>query len=204
VIGLSTLLLMVVFRSLLIPVKAAVLNLLTVFASLGVVILVFQRGALWAEPGPIEAFVPVLIFAIVFGLSMDYEVFLVSRMHEHWRRNRDASGAISEGMATTGRVVTAAGAIMIVVFGSFVLDPGRMLQQFGLGLAVAIFIDAFIIRSLIVPAVMLWFGAAAWWLPKWIDRWLPHVALEKAESPESPETPDQPELPATDRVSTKA
>jgi len=178
VIGLSMLLLLMVFRSILIPIKAAVLNLLTVFASLGVIVLVFQNGAFGVDRGPIEAFVPVLIFAIVFGLSMDYEVFLVSRMHEHWERHHDAPAAIREGMGTTGRVVTAAGAIMIVVFSAFLLDPSRMLKQFGLGLASAILIDAFIIRSLIVPAVMQLFGARAWWLPRWISSWLPRIALE--------------------------
>ncbi|HET8658054.1 MAG TPA: MMPL family transporter [Micromonosporaceae bacterium] len=180
VIGLSALLLMVVFRSLLIPIKAAILNLLSISAALGVVVLVFQKGALGIQPGPIEAFIPIMIFAIVFGLSMDYEVFLVSRMHEEWQRSHDAPRAIREGMATTGRVVTAAGAIMIVVFGAFVLSPDRMLQQFGLGLAVAIFLDAVVIRCLIVPAVMQLLGARAWWLPRWIDRWLPRARLEHA------------------------
>jgi RND superfamily putative drug exporter len=178
VIGVSMLLLLIVFRSLLIAIKAALLNLLTVAASLGVITLVFQNGAFGFQPGPIVAFVPVLIFAIVFGLSMDYEVFLVSRMHEHWERTHDAPGSISEGMATTGRVVTAAGAIMVLVFSAFILDPSGMLKQFGLGLATAILIDAFVIRSLVVPASMQLFGTRAWWLPKWIGAWLPHVALE--------------------------
>ncbi|MDW5323369.1 MMPL family transporter [Plantactinospora sp. KLBMP9567] len=182
VVGLSALLLVLVFRSLLIPVKAAVLNLLSVAAALGVITYVFQYGNLGVQPGPVEAFVPVLIFAIVFGLSMDYEVFLVSRMHEHWERHRDAEGAIREGLATTGRVVTAAAAIMIVVFSAFLFDPGRMLQQFGLGLAVAIFVDGFVIRCLILPAVMQLFGARAWWLPSWLGRWLPRVALERPEA----------------------
>ncbi|AVT38878.1 MMPL family transporter [Plantactinospora sp. BB1] len=181
VVGLSALLLVLVFRSLLIPVKAALLNLLSVASALGVITYVFQYGNLGVQPGPVEAFVPVLIFAIVFGLSMDYEVFLVSRMHEHWERHRDASGAIREGLATTGRVVTAAAAIMIVVFSAFLFDPGRMLQQFGLGLAVAIFVDGFVIRCLILPAVMQLFGARAWWLPSWLGRWLPRVALERPE-----------------------
>jgi RND superfamily putative drug exporter len=172
VVGLSALLLLAVFRSVLIPLKAALLNVLTIGASLGVITLVF------GDTGPIEAFVPVMIFAIVFGLSMDYEVFLVSRMHEEWTRTGDASRAITVGLATTGRVITAAGAIMIVVFGAFVLSPERMLQQFGLGLAVAILLDAFVIRCLIVPAVMQLLGARAWWLPRWLGRRLPRVALE--------------------------
>jgi RND superfamily putative drug exporter len=135
VVGLSALLLMFVFRSILIPLKAAVLNLLSIGASLGVITLVFGYGLFGAQAGPIEAYVPVMIFAIVFGLSMDYEVFLVSRMHEEWRRDSDARAAVREGLAATGGVITAAAAIMVAVFGAFLLDPSRMLQQFGLGLA---------------------------------------------------------------------
>ncbi|MGW1977981.1 MMPL family transporter [Streptomyces sp. NPDC001889] len=179
VVGLSMLLLLLVFRSLLIPVKAAVLNLLSVGVSMGVVTLVFQNGALGAQEGPIESYVPVMIFAIVFGLSMDYEVFLLARMHEEWERSHDAALAIRHGMATTGRVVTAAGAIMIVVFGAFVLSGDRMLAQFGLGLAVAVFVDAVIIRCLILPALMQLFGSYAWWLPRGLDKRLPRLALEK-------------------------
>jgi putative drug exporter of the RND superfamily len=179
VVALSALLLTLVFRSVLVPLKAAVLNLLSIGASLGVVTLVFQEGWFGVSEGPIEAFVPVMIFAIVFGLSMDYEVFLVSRIHEEWRRSRDAARAVREGLATTGGVITAAAAIMIVVFGAFMLSPDRMLQQFGLGLAVAVLMDALVIRCLIVPAVMRLFGARAWWLPAWLDRRMPHVALER-------------------------
>jgi RND superfamily putative drug exporter len=186
VIGLSALLLLLVFRSLLIPLKAALLNVLSVGAALGVITLVFQHGvlggALGIEPGPIEAFVPVMIFAIAFGLSMDYEVFLLARMHEVWERTRDPRAAIREGMATTGQVVTAAAAIMVLVFASFLLDPSRMLQQFGLGLAVAVFLDALVIRCLVVPAVMSLLGARAWWLPAGIGRLLPRVALERRHS----------------------
>ncbi|PXY37183.1 hypothetical protein BAY59_00950 [Prauserella coralliicola] len=181
VVGLSALLLAAVFRSLLIPLKAAVLNLLSIGASLGVVTLVFGQGLFGVQEGPIEAFVPVMIFAIVFGLSMDYEVFLVARMHEEWRRTRDAAHAVREGLAGTGGVITAAAAIMIVVFGAFVLSPDRMLQQFGLGLAVAVLLDAFVIRCLIVPAVMRLFGERAWWLPRRLDRALPNVRLEHDE-----------------------
>ncbi len=180
VVGLSALLLMVVFRSILIPLKAAVLNLLSIGASMGVVTLVYGDGLFGVQSGPIEAFVPVLIFAIVFGLSMDYEVFLLSRMHEEWRRTGDAGFAVREGMASTGGVITAAAAIMIVVFGAFLFSPDRMLQQFGLGLAVAVLLDAVVIRCLIVPAVMRLFGRAAWWLPRPMDRRLPHLALEHA------------------------
>jgi putative drug exporter of the RND superfamily len=183
VVGLSALLLMLVFRSLLIPLKAAALNLLSIGAALGVLTLVFQDGVfgdlLGVEPGPVEAFVPVMIFAIIFGLSMDYEIFLLSRMHEEWERRRDAPAAIREGLATTGRVVTAAAAIMIVVFGAFLISPDRMLKQFGLGLAVAVFVDAVVIRCLILPAVMQLLGRAAWWLPRPLARLLPRVALER-------------------------
>ena len=179
VVGLSALLLLAVFRSLLIPLKAALLNLLSVGASLGVITLVFQHGMLGTEPGPIEAFIPVMIFAIVFGLSMDYEMFLLARMHEEWRRTSDAPRAVREGLAATGRVVTAAAAIMVVVFGGFLFSPERFLKQFGLGLAVAILLDALVIRCLIVPAVMQLFGPRAWWLPSWIARRLPRVALER-------------------------
>ncbi|MFI6288097.1 MMPL family transporter [Streptomyces sp. NPDC051018] len=179
VVGLSTLLLMAVFRSLLIPLKAALLNLLSVSAALGTITLVFQHGWFGVEPGPIEAFIPVMIFAIVFGLSMDYEVFLVSRIHEEWERTRDHSGAVREGLAATGKVITAAAAIMIVVFAAFILSPGRMLQQFGLGLAAAILLDAVVIRCLVVPAVMELFGRRAWWLPGPLARLLPKVSIER-------------------------
>ncbi|MFJ8631911.1 MMPL family transporter [Streptomyces sp. NPDC093568] len=183
VVGLSSLLLMLVFRSILIPVKAALLNLLSITAALGAMTLVFQHGLFGVQPGPVEAFLPVLIFAIVFGLSMDYEVFLVSRIHEEWERTKDHSVAVREGLASTGKVITAAGAIMIVVFGAFMLSADRMLQQFGLGLAVAILMDAVVIRCLIVPALMQLMGRWAWWLPAPLARRLPKVALERpAES----------------------
>ncbi|TDD59603.1 MMPL family transporter, partial [Actinomadura darangshiensis] len=179
VVGLSALLLMVVFRSVLIPVKAALLNLLSISAALGAITLVFQDGRFGAQSGPIEAFIPVMIFAIVFGLSMDYEVFLISRIHEEWEHTRDPSHAVREGLAATGKVITAAAAIMIVVFAAFVLSPDRMLQQFGLGLAVAVLLDALVIRCLIVPAVMQLLGRHAWWLPAGLARRLPKVALER-------------------------
>ncbi|MFE5615700.1 MMPL family transporter [Streptomyces sp. NPDC056524] len=179
VVGLSALLLLLVFRSVLIPVKAALLNLVSIGAALGVITLVFQHGWFGVQPGPIEAFIPVMIFAIVFGLSMDYEVFLLSRIHEEWERTKDPQGAVREGLAATGKVITAAAAIMIVVFSAFVLSPDRMLQQFGLGLAVAILLDAVVIRCLIVPAVMQLLGRRAWWLPGPLERMLPKVRLER-------------------------
>ncbi|MFI1830309.1 MMPL family transporter [Streptomyces sp. NPDC020412] len=180
VVGLSTLLLMAVFRSLLIPLKAALLNLLSVSAALGAITLVFQHGWFGVQPGPVEAFIPVMVFAIVFGLSMDYEVFLISRIQEEWESTGDPARAVREGLAATGKVITAAAAIMIVVFAAFILSPDRMLQQFGLGLAVAILLDAVVIRCLIVPAVMQLLGARAWWLPGPLAKVLPKVALERS------------------------
>ena len=178
VVGLSALLLLIVFRSVAIAVKAALLNLLSIGACLGVMKLVFQDGRFGAESGPIEAFVPVMVFAIVFGLSMDYEVFLVSRMHEEWRRSGNPYAAIREGLATTGSVITAAGAIMVMVFGSFVVSPDRMLQQFGLGLASAVLLDALVIRCLVVPAVLQLLGERAWWAPRWLQRAVPAVRVD--------------------------
>lgn len=198
VVGVSVLLLMAVFRSVWIPVKAALLNLLSIGAALGAMTLVFQEGWFGVEPGPIEAYLPVMIFAIVFGLSMDYEIFLVSRMHEEWGRHRDHQVAVREGLAHTGAVISAAGAIMVVVFGAFMLSPERMLQQMGFGMAVAILVDAVVIRCLIVPAAMQLLGRHAWWLPAPLARLLPRVELER--HPEHPGDPAEPrEGPAPDR-----
>jgi RND superfamily putative drug exporter len=183
VVLLSALLLMAVFRSIFVPLKAAVMNLLSIGAALGFVTVVFQdgvlAGALSVGTGPVESFVPVMLFAIVFGLSMDYEVFLMSRTHEEWLRTGDASRAVRNGLATTGRVITAAAAIMIVVFASFSLGPDRIIKEFGLGLAMAVLIDALVIRCLLVPAIMQLAGARAWWLPSWLDRRIPRLALER-------------------------
>jgi RND superfamily putative drug exporter len=190
VIGLSALLLLFVFRSIPIAIKAAILNLLSIGASLGVITLVFQHGWFGITPAPIEAFVPVMIFAIVFGLSMDYEVFLVSGMHEAWVEDGDATHAVREGLARTGGVITAAAAIMIVVFASFLLSGERMLQQFGLGLAVAVLLDAVVIRCLIVPAVMRLLGRHAWWTPAWLLRVIPAIRLEGSE-PEDHQNDDR-------------
>ncbi|MEA2127610.1 MAG: hypothetical protein QOJ85_501 [Solirubrobacteraceae bacterium] len=183
VVLLSALLLMAVFRSIFVPLKAAVMNLLSIGAALGFVTVVFQdgvlAGALSVGTGPVESFVPVMLFAIVFGLSMDYEMFLMSRTHEEWLRTGDASRAVRNGLATTGRVITAAAAIMIVVFASFSLGPDRIIKEFGLGLAMAVLIDALVIRCLLVPAIMELAGARAWWLPSWLDRRIPRLALER-------------------------
>jgi RND superfamily putative drug exporter len=184
VVLLSALLLMAVFRSVFVPLKAAVMNLLSIGAALGFVTLVFQdghllAGALSVGTGPVESFVPVMMFAIVFGLSMDYEMFLMSRAHEEWLKTGDASRAMRNGLATTGRVITAAAAIMIVVFSSFALGPDRIIKEFGLGLAMAVLLDAVVIRCLLVPAIMELAGARAWWLPSWLERRIPRLALER-------------------------
>jgi RND superfamily putative drug exporter len=182
VVLLSALLLMAVFRSLFVPIKAAVMNLLSIGAALGVITLVFQdgnlAGLLGVGTGPIESFVPVMLFAIVFGLSMDYEVFLMSRIYEEWHKTGDPARAVRNGVATTGRVITAAASIMIVVFASFALGPDRVIKEFGLGLAIAVFLDALIIRCLLVPAILQIAGRAVWWLPSWLG-WIPRLALER-------------------------
>ncbi|CUU57925.1 putative drug exporter of the RND superfamily [Parafrankia irregularis] len=185
VVVLAFILLVVVFRSLLIPLTASVMNLLAVGAAFGAVVAVFQWGWLsdlfGLSPGPIEAFLPVMLFAILFGLSMDYEVFLVSRMHEEWTARRDNRIAVSLGQAETGRVISAAGAIMTLVFAAFILGDERVIKLFGLGLALAIAIDAFVIRTILVPALMHLFGRANWWLPRGLDRVLPRVSVETSD-----------------------
>src|SRR5512132_2094051 len=186
VVGLSLLLLAVVFRSLLIPVKAGVFNLLSIAGAFGVVTLIFQDGHLAGlfgdSTGPIESFLPMMVFAVVFGLSMDYEVFLVSRMHEEWVHTRDAHYAVRHGLAMTGRVVTAAAIIMIAVFGAFAIGNERALAMMGVGFGTAIFIDAFIIRLTLLPAVMHMAGPAMWWMPAWLEKRLPHLNIERPEA----------------------
>ncbi|HEX6328880.1 MAG TPA: MMPL family transporter [Jiangellaceae bacterium] len=196
VVGLSGLLLMSVFRSVMIAVKAAVLNVLSIGAALGAMTLVFQDGLLWAAPGPIEAFVPVFIFALVFGLSMDYEVFLLSRMREVWVATGDAQHAVREGLAHTGGVITAAAAVMVVVFGSFALFPDRMLAQAGFAMSVAVLLDAVVIRCLVVPAVMRLLGPKAWWLPRRLERWFPQLHVEGRSAAFPP--PDRDPKPAAE------
>jgi putative drug exporter of the RND superfamily len=182
VLGLSFLLLMVVFRSLLVPLKAVVMNLLSIGAAYGVVVAVFQWGwggaLLDIEGAPIEPFVPMMLFAIVFGLSMDYEVFLLSRVREEWDRTGDSRLSVADGLASTARVITAAAAIMVVVFGSFMGESDRVVKLFGLGLSVAVLIDATIVRLLLVPATMELLGDRNWWIPRWLDRILPRVHIE--------------------------
>jgi RND superfamily putative drug exporter len=186
VVVLAFLLLMAVFRSLLIPLVASIMNLLSIGASLGIMNAIFEWGwghSLFGISGtaPVEVFVPVLLFSILFGLSMDYEVFLVSRMHEEWLLNDDNRMAVTLGQAETGRVITAAAAIMILVFASFVLGGIIIIKQFGIGLAGAIFIDAFIVRTVLVPSLMHLFGKANWWLPGWLDRVIPHLSVEAGD-----------------------
>ena len=169
VLGASFLLLMAVFRSLVVPLKAVIMNMLSIGAAYGVAVAVFQwgwfGGVLGIEPAPIEPFIPMMLFAILFGLSMDYEVFLLSRMKERYERTGDPVNSVADGLAATARVITAAAAIMVVVFGSFVLEDTGVIRLFGLGLATAIAIDATLVRMLIVPSTMELLGARNWWLP---------------------------------------
>jgi RND superfamily putative drug exporter len=183
VVLLSFLLLMAVFRSLVIPLTAAVMNLLSAGAAFGVVTAIFQKGWLGGTTGPIETFVPVLMFPILFGLSMDYEVFLISRVYEEWHRRRDNQEAVAHGLAATGRTITAAAAIMVLVFASFILGGERIIELFGVGLASAVLLDALIVRSVLVPALMMMIGDRNWWLPAWLDRLLPHLNVEGRSSP---------------------
>jgi RND superfamily putative drug exporter len=183
IIGLSFLLLMVAFRSLLIPATAAVMNLFAAGASFGIVVAIFQWGWLSnllgiGSGGPIDAFLPVLFFAILFGLSMDYQVFLVSRMHEEWVHTGDNERAVRVGQTETGGIITIAALIMMAVFGSFLLGNERTIKLVGIGLGGAIFLDAFILRTVLVPALMHQFGKANWYFPKWLDRITPRVSVE--------------------------
>jgi putative drug exporter of the RND superfamily len=191
IIGLAFILLMVAFRSILIPLKAAFMNVLSIGAAYGVIVAVYQWGWLSAvfgvsRPGPIDPWIPLMMFAITFGLSMDYEVFLVSRIQERWLATHDNSRSVAEGLAATARVITAAAAIMVCVFASFVInDPLRVLNVFGLGLAFAVFIDATVVRMILVPSIMELLGDANWWMPGLLRRTLAeiHVIEEGAKTP---------------------
>jgi RND superfamily putative drug exporter len=175
---------MMVFRSLLVPLKAVILNMLSIAGAYGVVVAIFQWGWLGdltrIEPAPIEPFIPMMMFAIVFGLSMDYEVFLLSRIKEEYERTRDARNSVADGLAATARVISAAAAIMVVVFGSFLLEDGRIVKVFGTGLSMAVLLDATLVRMLLVPATMELLGERNWWLPRWLDRLLPSLHVEGA------------------------
>ena len=192
VLGASFLLLMAVFRSLVVPLKAVIMNMLSIGAAYGVVVAVFQWGWLGGivgiEPGPIEPFMPMMLFAVLFGLSMDYEVFLLSRMKEEFERTGDPVNSVADGLAATARVITAAAVIMVFVFGSFVFEDVRAVKMFGIGLAAAVAVDASLVRMLIVPSTMELLGARNWWLPGWLDRILPNLNVEgSAEPSRSPE-----------------
>jgi RND superfamily putative drug exporter len=197
VVGVAFLLLMLAFRSLVIPLVASVMNVLAAAASFGVLVFVFQQGHFGSiiaigRPGPIDAFLPVMLFAILFGLSMDYQVFLVSRMHEEWIHTGDNERAVSVGQAETGKVITAAASIMIVVFTAFVFSGVRVIGEFGLGLSGAVFLDAFVLRTVLVPALMHTLGRSNWYLPRWLDRVLPHVSIEPPAPVDTIEGPGDP------------
>jgi RND superfamily putative drug exporter len=179
----SFLLLMLVFRSILVPLKAAAMNLLSIGAAYGALVVVFQWGwgaTLLGLDGPttITSVIVIIMFPILFGLSMDYEVFLLSRIREEYDRTGDNTEAVARGLAGTGRVVTSAALIMVAVFSSFIFSPIPSLKMLGLGLAFAILIDATIVRMMLVPATMALLGNANWWLPAWLDRVLPHLIVE--------------------------
>ncbi|MGW2347001.1 MMPL family transporter [Streptomyces sp. NPDC001661] len=186
VVGLGCVLLLLAFRSIGIPLKAAAMNVAAVAAAFGVVVAIFQWG--WGSEllglgasGPIEPFLPVIMVSVLFGLSMDYQVFLVSRMYEEWLETGDNRRAVRVGLAETSRVINSAAVIMISVFLAFVLSGDRVIAMFGIALAVAVAVDAFVLRTLLVPALMHMLGGANWWLPKWLDRRLPRLSIEPPE-----------------------
>ncbi|MEU6329342.1 MMPL family transporter [Streptomyces sp. NPDC047049] len=190
VIALGSLLLLLAFRSIGIPLKAALMNLAAVASSFGIVVAVFQWG--WGSEllglgsaGPIEPFLPVIMVSVLFGLSMDYQVFLVSRMYEEWQLTRNNCRAVRVGLAETSRVINSAAVIMIAVFAAFILSGDRTIAMFGIGLACAVALDAFVLRTLLVPALMHLLGGANWWLPSWLDRWLPRISIEPPPEPDA-------------------
>jgi len=172
-----------------------IMNVLSIAASYGVVVVIFQWG--WGGKylniagAPIEPFIPMMLFAIVFGLSMDYEVFLLSRVKEEYERTGDARNSVADGLASTARVISAAAAIMIVVFGSFMFENNRIIKLFGLGLSLAVLLDASFVRLLLVPATMELLGARNWWLPRWLDRILPNLNIEGTEAAGHGTAPDE-------------
>lgn len=194
VVGLSMLVLLIAFRSLVLPLVGAALNLLSAGAAFGISVAVFQWG--WGHSliglgggGPIEPFIPLILFALLFGLSMDYQVFLVSRMAELWHATGDSQHAVRRGLSEVSRVIIAAASIMVVVFGSFVTSETRFMKLLGLGLAVAIALDAFVIRVVLMPAIMRVLGERSWWIPRWLDRVLPHVDIDGHDVDERDEQP---------------
>jgi RND superfamily putative drug exporter len=204
VLALSFLVLMIVFRSLLVPLKAVVMNLLSIGAAYGVLVVIFQWGwgasLIGIDTGPIEAIVPLMMFAIIFGLSMDYEVFLLSRVREEYDKTGDSALAVADGLAKTAQVITAAAAIMVVVFGSFVFEDDRSGKLFGIGFALAVLLDATIVRMLLVPATMELLGDRNWWMPAWLDRIIPRVNVDgAAHHPPPVDAPPAPGVRAASR-----
>jgi RND superfamily putative drug exporter len=202
VLTLSFILLMVVFRSLLVPLKAVVMNLVSIGAAFGVVVAGFQWGWLGGlldfDGAPVEPFIPMMLFAIVFGLSMDYEVFLLSRVREEWLRTGDSHESVANGLAATARVITAAALIMVAVFGGFMLENNRVVRLMGTGLATAVLLDATVVRMLLVPATMELLGDRNWWLPRWLDRILPNIDVEGHHDDDSdPDAAGEPERELT-------
>ncbi|MDX6351792.1 MAG: putative drug exporter of the superfamily [Streptomyces sp.] len=203
IIALGFVLLLLAFRSLVVPLTAAAMNLIAAAASFGLLVATFQWG--WGgdplsagRAGPIDSFIPVIMLSLLFGLSMDYQVFLVSRMHEEWVHTRDNARAVRVGLAETSRVINSAAVIMICVFGAFVLMGQRATAMFGVGLAGAVALDAFILRTVLVPSLMHLFGSSNWWLPGWLDKRLPHLAVEPADEDDSAEPPAKELVPSRD------
>jgi RND superfamily putative drug exporter len=199
VMGIIFLILTMAFRSVVVALKAAVTTLISGMAALGAIVAIFQWGWLGSlvgldRTGPIESYMPLILFAILFGLAMDYEVFLVSRIREAFTKGASARDAITDGVGSIGRIIFAAGTIMVVVFWAFVLGDDRTVKEFGVGLGVAILMDAFIVRMVLVPAVMHLLGDKAWYMPKWLDRALPHLTIEAPEDP-AKEGDDEIDLP---------
>jgi putative drug exporter of the RND superfamily len=194
VVILSFILLAIVFRSFVIPLTAAIMNLLSIGAAFGILVAVYQWGYIdklfgISRTGPVESFIPVMLFAILFGLSMDYQVFLVTRMHEEYLKSGDNRIAVRNGLAATGKTITAAALIMILVFGSFILGGQVVIKEFGIGLAGGILVDAVFIRMAVVPSLMMLLGRANWWFPKRLDRLLPKVSVEAEELAAVPVAP---------------
>ncbi|WP_326807462.1 MMPL family transporter [Streptomyces sp. NBC_01775] len=211
VVGLGCVLLLLAFRSIGIPLKAAAMNIAAVAAAFGVVVAVFQWG--WGSEalglgsaGPVEPFLPVIMVSVLFGLSMDYQVFLVSRMYEEWRLTGDNRRSVRVGLSETSRVINSAAVIMIAVFGAFVFSGDRMIAMFGIALAAAVALDAFVLRTLLVPALMHVLGGANWWLPGWLERRLPRISIEPgivdptATAPKAPHAPEVPKVPEISKV----
>ncbi|WP_328298709.1 MMPL family transporter [Streptomyces sp. NBC_00435] len=205
IVALGFVLLLLAFRSLVVPLTAALMNLIAAAASFGLLVALFQWG--WGgeavaagRAGPIESFLPMIMLSLLFGLSMDYQVFLVSRMHEEWVHSGDNARAVRVGLAETSRVINSAAVIMICVFSAFVLNGERQMAMFGIGLAGAVAMDAFVLRTVLVPALMHVLGRANWWLPAWLDRALPHVAVEPAEEPVSAAADQREPVGAGDRA----